>query len=218
MTRDHDHSHHQHHSHDHADEAPPSSSDPAVRVRALESALTERGLIDPAALDAFVDYFENRVGPRNGAQVVARAWADSGFKERLLADGTAAVAEFAFPRFAGEYVTVVENTDEVHNVVVCTLCSCYPWPLLGMPPEWYKSFSYRARIVREPREVLRELGLEVPDTVELRVWDSTADLRFMVLPQRPPGSEGLGEAELAALVSRDSMIGTALVAPPGDKA
>lgn len=206
------------HIHDHHRDDVPDPSDPAVRVKALEAALIERGLIDPAALEAFVDTFENRVGPQNGAQVIARAWVDPLFKARLLADGTSAIAEFNFLRFAGEYLTVVENTDEIHNVVVCTLCSCYPWPLLGMPPEWYKSFSYRARIVREPREVLRELGLNVPGSIELRVWDSTADLRFMVLPQRPAGTVHLGEAELAQLVTRDSMIGAAVIAEPGGTA
>jgi nitrile hydratase subunit alpha len=203
-----------HHAHSHDDDAP-DPADPAVRTKALETALIERGLIDPAALEAFVDTFENRVGPQNGAQVVAKAWVDPAFRERLLRDGTGTIAEFGFPRFAGEYITVVENTDRVHNVVVCTLCSCYPWPVLGMPPAWYKSFSYRARIVREPREVLSELGLDVPDTVEVRVWDSTADLRFMVLPQRPAGTSHLSEAELAKLVTRDSMIGAARIDYPG---
>ena len=182
-------------------------SAPAVRTAALESLLIEKGVIATDTVDAVVDVFENDVGPRNGAQVVARAWVDPGFKERLLADGTAAAAELDFGGLEGEHVVAVENTPEVHNVVVCTLCSCYPWPLLGIPPVWYKSPAYRARVVAEPRAVLREMGLDVPDGVELRVWDSSAEVRYLVLPQRPAGTDGLSEPELAALVTRDSMIG-----------
>jgi nitrile hydratase len=182
-------------------------SAPAVRTAALESLLIEKGVIATDTVDAVVDVFENDVGPRNGAQVVARAWVDPGFKERLLADGTAAAAELDFGGLEGEHVVAVENTPEVHNVVVCTLCSCYPWPLLGIPPVWYKSPAYRARVVAEPRAVLREMGLDIPDGVELRVWDSSAEVRYLVLPQRPADTDGLSEPELAALVTRDSMIG-----------
>ena len=186
-------------------------SDPALRVKALESLLVEKGIVDPAALDALVDVHENQVGPRNGARVVARAWVDPGFKARLLADGTAAIAELGFSGGQGEKLTVVENTADVHNVIVCTLCSCYPWPLLGLPPTWYKSNAYRSRTVIDPRGVLAELGLQLPDDVAVRVWDSTAASRYFVLPERPKGSESMGEAELAELVTRDAMIGTAKV-------
>ena len=200
-------------SRDHGHSAVPS--DPALRVQALESLLVEKGLVDPAALDELVDLFENNVGPRNGAQVVARAWLDPEFKRRLLADGTAAIAELGFSGRQGEKLTVVESTPSVHNVIVCTLCSCYPWPLLGLPPIWYKSSAYRARTVADPRGVLREIGLDVPDEVEVRVWDSNAASRYLVLPERPRGTEALGEAALAALVTRDAMIGVARVSPPG---
>lgn len=184
--------------------------DPAIRVRALESLLAEKGLIDPKALDVLVDTFENKIGPRNGARVVARAWADPGYKARLLADGTVAIKELGYSGLQGEDMVVVENTPEVHNVLVCTLCSCYPWPTLGLPPVWYKSAPYRARVVIDPRSVLREFGLELPDTVEIRVWDTTAELRYLVLPQRPAGTEGFTESQLAELVTRDSMIGVGL--------
>jgi len=196
------------HAQDHTD----VPSDPALRVRALESVLVEKGLVDPAALDVLVDTFENRVGPRNGAQVVARAWVDPAYKERLLEDGTAAMEEFGFSGWQGEKLTVVQNTPTVHNVIVCTLCSCYPWPLLGLAPTWYKSDAYRARTVVDPRGVLRELGLEVADDVEVRVWDSNAASRYLVLPERPAETESLTEEQLAALVSRDAMIGVAKVA------
>ena len=186
-------------------------SDPALRVKALESLLVEKGLVDPAALDALVDTYENRVGPRNGARVVARAWVDPAFKRRLLDDGTAAIAELGYSGSQGEKLTVVENTADVHNVIVCTLCSCYPWPLLGLPPTWYKSAPYRSRAVIDPRGVLSELGLELPDDIEVRVWDSTAASRYFVLPQRPAGTESMSEDELAALVTRDAMIGVAKV-------
>ena len=198
--------------HDHAHNAPPS--DTAMRVKALETLLTEKGLLDPAAIDALVETYETRVGPRNGAKVVARAWTDPDYKERLLQDGTKAIAELGFSGVQGEDMVVVENTDEVHNLVTCTLCSCYPWPTLGLPPIWFKSAPYRARSVIDPRGVLEEFGVELSEDVEVRVWDSSAELRYLVLPQRPGGTEGMGEDELAELVSRDSMIGTALAEAP----
>ncbi len=190
-------------------------SDTALRVRALESLLTEKGLVDPAALDAVVDAYENKIGPRNGAKVVARAWADDDYKRRLLDDGSAAIAELGFTGMQGEDMVVVEITETVHNLTVCTLCSCYPWPVLGLPPTWYKSFAYRARVVKDPRSVLAEFGVELADGVEVRVWDSTAEVRYMVLPRRPPGSGGLSEDDLSALVTRDSMVGTGLALTPG---
>ena len=207
MPPDHD------HDRDHLLEHVPS--DPALRVKALESVLIEKGLVDPAAVDAWIEAFEKRVGPHNGARVVARAWVDPAFKQRLLADGTAAVAEMKLLGPEGRHVVVVENTPTVHNLVVCTLCSCYPWPLLGLPPRWYKAAPYRSRAVRDPRGVLKEFGVELGPEVEVRVWDSTAELRYLVLPRRPDDSEGLGEEALAALVTRDSMIGTGLVPPAG---
>jgi nitrile hydratase len=182
-------------------------SDPAIRVRALESLLAEKGLIDPRALDALVDTYENKVGPRNGARVVARAWVDPAYKQRLLNDATAAIKELGFSGLQGEDMAVVENTPEVHNLVVCTLCSCYPWPTLGLPPVWYKSAPYRARAVSDPRGVLKEFGTEVSENVEVRTWDTTAELRYLVLPERPSGTENLTEDQLAELVTRDSMIG-----------
>jgi nitrile hydratase len=197
---------------DHPHNAP--LSDVQLRVKALESLLTEKGLVDPAALDELIDTYERRVGPRNGAQVVARAWVDPEFKRRLLADATAAIAELGFIGRQGEDMVVVENTRTVHNLVVCTLCSCYPWPVLGLPPVWYKSSPYRSRAVLDPRGVLRELGVGLADDVEVRVWDSTAELRYLVLPERPPGTEGWSEERLAELVSRDAMIGAATVPPP----
>ena len=182
-------------------------SDPAIRVRALKSLLAEKGLIDPKALDALVDTYENKVGPRNGARVVARAWVDPAYKQRLLNDATAAIKELGFSGLQGEDMAVVENTPEVHNLVVCTLCSCYPWPTLGLPPVWYKSAPYRARAVSDPRGVLKEFGTEVSENVEVRTWDTTAELRYLVLPERPSGTENLTEDQLAELVTRDSMIG-----------
>ncbi len=182
-------------------------SDPALRVKALESLLVEKGLVDPAALDALVDTYEHKVGPRNGARVVARAWTDPAYKQRLLEDGTAAIAELGYSGAQGAGLRVVENTPEVHNLIVCTLCSCYPWPVLGLPPVWYKSAPYRSRAVIDPRGVLREFGTEVGEGVEVRVWDSTAESRFLVLPERPAGTEHLSEEALAAIVTRDSMIG-----------
>src|ERR1700739_4949231 len=189
-------------------------SDPALRVKSLESLLVEKGLVDPAALDALVDTYEHKIGPRNGAQVVARAWVDSGFKQRLIADGTAAIAELGFGGRGGDYLQVVENGPTVHNLVVCTLCSCYPWAVLGLPPIWYKSAAYRSRAVIDPRGVLREFGVDLPENVEVHVHDSTAELRYLVLPERPAGTEKLKEEELAALVTRDAMIGVAKVAAP----
>jgi nitrile hydratase subunit alpha len=186
-------------------------SDLTLRVKALESLLVDKGLVDRAALDALVDNYEHKIGPRNGARVVARAWTDPAYKQRLLADATAAIAELGYSGQQGEQMVVLENTPTIHNVVVCTLCSCYPWPVLGLPPVWYKSDPYRSRTVIEPRAVLREFGLELPDAVEVRVWDSTAELRYLVLPERPPGTERLSEDDLAALVTRDSMVGTAKV-------
>jgi nitrile hydratase subunit alpha len=199
------HDHHEH-DHDHHGQEPPS--DMALRVKALESLLVEKGLVDPAALDAIVDHFEHRVGPRNGARVVARAWNDAAYKARLLEDATAAIAELGYSGGQGDHMIVVENTSQVHNVVVCTLCSCYPWPVLGLPPVWYKSSPYRSRVVIDPRAVLREFGTELPEEIEVRVWDSTAEIRYLVLPERPANTEGLDEDALAALVTRDAMIGT----------
>jgi nitrile hydratase subunit alpha len=184
-------------------------SDPTLRVKALESLLVEKGLVDPVALDELVDTYEKKVGPRNGARVVARAWVDPAYKQRLLTDATAAIAELGYGGRGGEHMVVVENTPKLHNLIVCTLCSCYPWPILGLPPVWYKSAQYRSRAVIDPRGVLREFGLELGDDVEVRVWDSTAELRYLVLPERPLGSEKLSEDALAALVTRDAMIGVA---------
>jgi nitrile hydratase subunit alpha len=197
------------HEHDHEHQAVPS--DFALRVKSLESLLIEKGLVDPAALDALIDTYEHKIGPRNGARVVARAWVDPAYRKRLLADGTAAIAELGYGGAQGEHMVVVENSSKVHNLVVCTLCSCYPWSVLGLPPVWYKSAPYRSRAVIDPRGVLREFGLEVPEDVEVRVWDSTAEVRYLVLPERPVGSENLNEDQLAALVTRDAMVGVAKV-------
>ena len=185
-------------------------SDTALRVKALEALLVEKGLVDPQALDVIIDTYEKKVGPHNGARVVARAWTDPEYKRRLLDDATSAIAELGYTGVQGEDMVVVENTREIHNMVVCTLCSCYPWPTLGLPPNWYKSAPYRSRAVIDPRGVLREFGVEVRETTEVRVWDSNAELRYLVLPMRPEGTEGMSEDELAALVTRDSMIGTGL--------
>jgi nitrile hydratase len=187
----------------------------AARVKALEQVLVEKGLVDPATLDLLIDTYETKVGPRNGARVVARAWTDPDYRRRLLDDATSAIAELGYTGRQGEHMLVVENTPAVHNMVVCTLCSCYPWPVLGLPPVWYKSAPYRSRAVLDPRGVLREFGLELPEEVEVRVWDSTAELRYLVLPERPAGTDGLSEEELAALVTRDAMIGVARVGAPG---
>jgi len=198
MSADHHHDQDDHH------------DDPrALRAEALEAILIEKGIVDPARVDAVLDYFETQLGPLNGARLVARAWTDADFRADLLRDGTTAMRSMGLDGPEAEHLVVVENTDDVHNVVVCTLCSCYPWALLGLPPAWYKSFEYRSRVVREPRAVLSEMGCTVPDDVEIRVWDSSAEVRYLVLPQRPPGSDGATSAELTALVGRDHMIGVA---------
>jgi nitrile hydratase subunit alpha len=204
--------HHHAHDHDHGGQDAPSET--ALRVKALESLLVEKGLVDPAALDAIVDTYEYKIGPRNGARVVARAWTDPAYKARLLADASAAIAELGYSGRQGEHMVVVENTPDVHNMIVCTLCSCYPWPVLGLPPVWYKSNAYRSRAVIDPRGVLSEFGLSLRDNVAVRVWDSTAEIRYLVLPERPEGTDGMDEDELAALVTRDAMVGVAKVAAP----
>ncbi|WP_347817836.1 nitrile hydratase subunit alpha [uncultured Planktomarina sp.] len=203
--------------HDHPDDAHPHSllpSDPALRVKALESLLVEKGLVDPAALDAIIETYEHKIGPQNGAAVVARAWREPKFRTALFTDATAAVSEMGFYGRQGEHIVALENTDRQHNLVVCTLCSCYPWPLLGIPPGWYKSDAYRARAVREPRKVLAEFGLELARDVALKTWDSTAEIRYLVIPQQPAGTQGWSAEALAALVTRDAMIGTAIVPSP----
>ena len=203
--------------HDHPDHDHPHAllpSDPALRVKALETILTQKGLIDPAALDEIIEIYETKIGPHNGAHVIAKAWTDPAFKAALLKDATAVVSEMGYYGRQGEHMIVVENTDEVHNIVVCTLCSCYPWPLLGIPPTWYKSDAYRARAVREPRKVLAEFGVTLPSDMAVRVWDSTAETRYLVLPQRPKGTDEMDEAALMDLISRDSMIGTGLASAP----
>ena len=189
--------------------------DIALRVRAIESLLVEKGLVQPAALAAIVETYETKIGPHNGAQVVARAWTDPAYKARLLSDATAAIAELGFSGVQGEDMVVVENTPTVHNMVVCTLCSCYPWPTLGLPPNWYKSAPYRARAVIDPRGVLAEFGVDLPPEKEVRVWDSNAELRYLVLPERPAGTEGMSASALATMVTRDAMIGTGVVAAAG---
>ena len=220
MPHDHDHDHHHehghehhhghHHGHDHSE-----LSEVALRVRALETVLAEKGLIDPAALDVIVDTYETRVGPRNGARVVARAWSDPAFKARLLEDGAKAIAELDYGGRGGEHIAVVENTPTTHNMVVCTLCSCYPWPVLGLPPVWYKSAPYRSRAVIDPRGVLADFGVSLPEDVNVSVWDSTSEMRYLVLPMRPEGTEGWSEEQLADLVTRDSMIGVGFPKTPG---
>jgi len=210
MSHDHDHDHDHHDGHHH----PHPKSEVELRADALEALLAEKGLVSTDAIDAVVELYENDVGPQNGARVVARAWVDPAFKAALLADGTAAVSSMGFSGFELNTLVVVENTLGTHNVIVCTLCSCYPWPVLGLPPTWYKSPPYRARVVAEPRAVLREFGLELADDTEIRVWDSTAEVRYLVLPERPAGTEGWGEDELAGLVTRDSMIGTGKALQP----
>jgi nitrile hydratase len=208
---DHDHSHH---SHPEADGSP--LPEIALRVKALESILVEKGYVDPAAIDAIVETYETRIGPRNGARVVAKAWSDPAFLDRLRNDATAAIAELGFTGRQGEHMRVVENTQQRHNLVVCTLCSCYPWSVLGLPPVWYKAAPYRAKAVIDPRGVLADFGVALPKQTEIRVWDSTAELRYLVLPMRPAGTEGWSEEKLADLVTRDSMIGTGLAqSPPG---
>jgi nitrile hydratase len=201
------------HDHDHDEEGSPLS-DTALRVRALESLLVEKGLVDPKALDELIDTYQTKVGPRNGARVVARAWIDPAFKRRLLEDGTSVVATMGFEGRQTDKLVVLENTPKTHHLVVCTLCSCYPWAVLGLPPVWYKSSPYRARAVSDPRGVLREFGVDLPADAEVRVWDSTAEVRYMVLPERPAGTEGWDEERLASIVTRDSMIGVAKVRKP----
>jgi nitrile hydratase len=210
---DHDHHHHHDHHHDHGDNR---WSEQQLRVKALESLLVEKKLVDPAALDVLIDTYENKIGPKNGARIVARAWTDPAYRQRLLTDATAAIAEFGYGGRQGEDMVAVENGPRLRNMVVCTLCSCYPWPVLGLPPVWYKSAPYRARAVREPRAVLADFGILVEPDVEVRVWDSTAELRYLVIPMRPPGTEGMSEEQLAALVTRDSMIGTGDPLRPGE--
>ncbi len=207
----HDASHQHGHPHDHEGSELPEMD---LRVRALESLLIEKGYVDPRALDVLIDTYEHKVGPRNGARVVAKAWCDPAFRRRLLEDATAAIASLGFTGRQGEHMVALENTKDVHNMVVCTLCSCYPWPVLGLPPIWYKSAPYRSRAVIDPRGVLGEFGVTLPEGTEIRVWDSTAEVRYLVLPMRPPGTDALSEDELADLVTRDSMIGTGLALAP----
>ena len=197
-THENEHGHHHHH-------APPSEIE--ERVKQLETLLVDKKLVDPKSLDLLIDTYQNRVGPRNGAAVVARAWTDPDYRKRLLEDATSAIMEMGYAGRQGEHMVCVENTPSVHNMVVCTLCSCYPWPVLGLPPAWYKASSYRARAVSEPRSVLKEFGTELDQKVEVRVWDSTAEIRYLVLPMRPAGTESFSEQELAELITRDSMIG-----------
>ena len=210
---EHDHAHDHAHAHDH-DQGHSELGEMDLRVRALESVLTQKGYVDPAALDALIDTYQTRIGPRNGARVVARAWTDASFMAWLRSDATAAIASLGYSGRQGEHMQAVENTPGTHNMVVCTLCSCYPWPVLGLPPTWYKSAPYRSRAVRDPRGVLAEFGVELPQQTQVRVWDSTAELRYLVIPQRPAGTEGLDEDALAALVTRDSMNGTGLALAP----
>lgn len=205
----HHHDHHHHHDHDHSELSPMDA-----RVRAIETILTEKGYVDPAALDLLIETYETKVGPHNGARVVAKAWTDAAFRQRLLADATAAIAELGYVGRQGEHMVAVENTPDTHNMVVCTLCSCYPWPVLGLPPVWYKSAPYRAKAVRDPRGVLADFGVTLPAGKTVKVWDSTAEVRYLVLPERPAGTEGWNETELATLVNRDSMIGTGLAGAP----
>jgi nitrile hydratase len=212
---EHDHHHHDHeHHHEHGSEL----SETQLRVRALETILTEKGYVEPAALDAIIEAYETRIGPHNGAKVVAKAWIDPEFKKALLKDATAAVSTVGFTSRVGDHLVAIENTARLHNMVVCTLCSCYPWEVMGLPPTWYKSAPYRSRTVIDPRGVLADFGVTLPADTEIRVWDSTAETRFMVLPMRPAGTEGWSEELLATLVNRDSMIGTRLATKPGDGA
>lgn len=205
----HDHSHDHDHDHDHSE-----LSDIELRVRALETLLTDKGYIDPPALDELIETYETRIGPKNGARVVARSWIDPEYRQRLMSDATAAIAEFGFTGRQGEHMVAVENTPDTHNMVVCTLCSCYPWTVLGLPPVWYKSAPYRSRAVRDPRSVLAEFGVTLPKETQIKVWDSTAEVRYLVVPMRPAGTDGWSEDKLAELVVRDSMIGTALALDP----
>lgn len=210
MTSEKEHNHNHSHDHKHEDAHSHLPSDPELRVKAIETLLLRKGLIDSETLDELIDTYENKIGPQNGAKVVAKAWVDESYKKRLLADATAAIRELSYQGRQGENMVVVENTPDIHNIVVCTLCSCYPWPVLGIPPTWYKSDEYRSRTVREPRKVLSEFGVNVDPKVKVKVWDSTAELRYLVLPMRPKGTEHLTESELAELVTRNSMIGTGL--------
>ena len=210
MTSEKEHNHNHNHHHKHEDAHSHLPSDPELRVKAIETLLLQKGLIDSETLDELIDTYENKIGPQNGAKVVAKAWVDESYKKRLLEDATAAIRELSYQGRQGENMVVVENTPETHNVVVCTLCSCYPWPVLGIPPTWYKSDEYRSRAVREPRKVLSEFGLNIDSKVQIKVWDSTAELRYLVLPMRPLGSENMSEVQLAKLVTRNSMIGTGL--------
>lgn len=213
----HDHGHHHGHHHGHGHDHEHSElGEMDLRVRALESVLSQKGYIDPAALDVLIDTYQTRIGPRNGARVVARAWVDPAFRQWLLSDATAAIASLGYTGRQGEHMVAVENTDDTHHMVVCTLCSCYPWPVLGLPPTWYKSAPYRSRAVKDPRGVLADFGVTLPETTRIRVWDSTAEVRYLVIPQRPAGTEGLSEEQLADLVSRDSMIGTRLAGAPAE--
>jgi nitrile hydratase len=209
-NKENDHNHNHNHSHEGEDAHSLLPSDPELRVKAIESLLLSKGLIDPNTLDELIDTYENKIGPQNGAKVVAKAWMDNDYKKRLLADATSAIRELNYQGRQGENMIVVENTSDTHNVIVCTLCSCYPWPVLGIPPTWYKSDEYRSRTVREPRKVLSEFGMKVDSNVKIKVWDSTAELRYLVLPMRPEGTENMNEIELAKLVTRNSMIGTGL--------
>jgi nitrile hydratase len=215
MSHDHNHHHDQHH-HDHEHGEGTILSEVELRVRALETVLVEKGYVDPAALDALIETYETRVGPHNGARVVAKAWSDPAYRDWLLKDATAAIASLGYVGRQGEHMVAVENTSTVHNMVVCTLCSCYPWPVLGLPPVWYKSAPYRSRAVIDPRGVLKDFGIELPAGKQIKVWDSTAEVRYLVLPERPDGTEGWSEEDLAKLVTRDSMIGTGLPRQPAE--
>ena len=210
MSSEKEHNHNHNHDHKHEDAHSHLPSDPELRVKAIETLLLRKGLIDSETLDELIDTYENKICPQNGAKVVAKAWVDESYKKRLLEDATAAIRELSYQGRQGENMVVVENTPDIHNIVVCTLCSCYPWPVLGIPPTWYKSDEYRSRTVREPRKVLSEFGVNVDPKVKVKVWDSTAELRYLVLPMRPKGTEHLNESELAELVTRNSMIGTGL--------
>ena len=215
MSHDHhDHDHDHNHNHDHPDDSGSELSDMDLRVRTLESLLVEKGYVDPGALDVLIETYETKVGPHNGARVVAKAWADQAYREWLLENASAAIASLGFTGRQGEHIVAVENTPNRHNMVVCTLCSCYPWPVLGLPPVWYKAAPYRSRAVIDPRGVLADFGVELPAAVDIRVWDSTAEIRYLVLPMRPANTEGWSEERLAKLVTRDSMIGTGLAQSP----
>ncbi|MGE0036231.1 MAG: nitrile hydratase subunit alpha [Xanthobacteraceae bacterium] len=216
---DHTHDHHDHHhDHDHDHDHGSELSEMQLRVRALETVLTEKGYIDPAAIDRIIEAYETKIGPHNGARIIAKAWADPAFKQALLEDASAAIAKFGHVSRVGDHLIAVENTPQTHNMIVCTLCSCYPWEMLGLPPVWYKAAPYRSRAVNDPRGVLKDFGVTLPEDTKIRVWDSTAETRFIVLPMRPPGTESWNEEKLAELVTRDSMIGTGLAKLPGEVA